>query len=273
MRHSAPSPRSARRPSRARLGLATLAAGTLIGCATKGDVERLTVRVNSLERERDQLRNDIIDGVDKLERLHGKLTEAEDTLRRSGADLTLRIDRIDQDLPKVKGGIEAAEFRVNQILKDLDVIKKELAGRLGWTVVYLPSDLPKDKDGIWKVAQELGKSEKFMESKAVFELFEASFPDDERAPKALVEIGKLLERAGDLDGAIKAYQSVYERHEKSADAAPSTMRIAEIFALRGNCDRAKAVYKFVETQFKNAPEAATAKARQKTIGADCKKPN
>lgn len=263
--------RGSRAPAR-HLGAVLLSGLLLMSCASAGEVDRLDARVDSLEREREQLRSKMTEDVGKLERLHKMLTDAEETLRKSGADLGIRLERIEQDFPKFKGNIEGFDFRVNQVIKDLGVIKKELADRLGWTVVYLPPDLPKDKDGIWKVAEERGKTDKYQEAKAVFELFEASFPDDPRAPQALVEVGKLLERAGDTEGAIKAYQDVYSRHEKSPEAAPATFRIAELFILRQQCDRAKAVFKLVETQFKGTPQAVDAKARGKTVMGECKKP-
>lgn len=241
-------------------------------CATTGDLEQVAARVSDLERDRLLLRDKLGEDYSKLERLHTMITEAEATLRKSGADLGIRMERLEQDYPKIRGITEAIEFRFNQVSKDLDVIKQELASRLGWTVVYLPSDLPKDKDGIWKAAQERGKADKLLEAKAIYELFEASFPDDPRAPQALVEIAKLYERAGDLESAIKHYQSVYERHEKSPHAAPSTFRIAELFVIRSNCDRAKAIFQFVEKQFKGTPEATQAKARLKNLASECKKP-
>ena len=236
-----------------------------VSCATNGDVEKLERRVKTLESERDKLQAD----VQRLEQLR---SEAEDMLRKSGADLGVRLDRMEQDFPKFRGNVEAFDFRVAKVTKDLDVIKKELADRLGWTVVYLPSDLPKDKEGIWKAAEERAKSDKFQEAKAIFELYEASFPEDPKAPQALVETGKLLERAGDIEGAIKAYQGVYERHETSPQAPSATFRIAELFVVRQNCDRAKAVFKFVETTFKGTPEAAEAKTRGKNVMNECKKP-
>jgi len=244
----------------------------LAGCASASEVDRLDARVDSLEREREQVRSQMTEDVGKLERVHKMVTDAEETLRKSGADLGIRLERMEQDFPKFKGTVEGFDFRVNQVIKDLGVIKKELADRLGWTVVYLPPDLPKDKDGIWKAAEDRGKSDKFQEAKAIFELYEASFPDDPRAPQALVEVAKLLERAGDIEGAIKSYQGVYERHEKSPEAAPATFRIAELFIMRQNCDRARAVFKFVETTFKGTPQAADAKTRGKTVMGECKKP-
>ncbi len=248
-------------------------ATSLSACATTSDVDKLSNRIEDLERERELLKAKLGDDYSKLERLHAMITEAEVTLRESGADLGVRMARVEQDVPKLKGTTEALDFRFNQLAKDLDVIKQELASRLGWTVVYLPSDLPKDKDGIWKVAQERGAADKLLEAKAVYELFEASFPEDPRAPLALVEVGRLYEKSGDLESAIKSYQAVYERHEKSPQAASSTFRIAELFVIRNNCERAKAIFQFVEKQFKNAPEAAQAKARLRTLNTDCKKTN
>lgn len=253
-------------------GLVWLAPLLMAACATTGDVEHLAARVAELERDRLMLRDKLGDDYSKLERLHIMITEAEATLRKSGADLGVRMERLEQDFPKVRGITEAIEFRFNQVAKDLDLIKQELASRLGWTVVYLPPDLPKDKDGIWNAAQERGKADKVLEAKAIYELFEASFPDDPRAPQALVEVAKLYEKTGDLESAIKSYQAVYERHEKSPQAAPSTMRIAELFVISNNCDRAKSIFQFVEKQFKGAPEATQAKNRLKTLGNECKKP-
>ena len=245
----------------------------LTACATASEVDRLDARVDSLEREREQTRAKMADDMAKLERLHKMITEAEETLRKSGADLGIRLERIEQDYPKFKGNIESFDFRVKEVMRDLGIIKKELADRMGWTNIFLPADLPKDKDGLWKAAEERAKADKVTEAKAIFELYEANFPDDPRAPQALVEVGKLLERTGDIDGAIRAYQSVYERHEKTPEAPAATFRIAELLIAKQNCERAKAIFKLIETTaaFKGTQQAIDAKSRGKTVMGECKK--
>jgi TolA-binding protein len=255
-----------------RLLFALLLTAGPLGCATTGDVERLSARVDVLEDERDQMRAKMTEDMARLEKLHAMLKEAEDNLRKNGADLGLRLERIEQELPKLRGSGESLEFRMNQADRDLGTIKKELAERLGLSGIFLPPNLPKDKDGLWAAAEASARAERTMEAKAIFELYEANFPEDLRAPQALVEIGKLLEKAGDLDGAIKHYQMVYERHEGSPLAATATFRIAELFVIQQNCDRAKAIFDFVQKQFKSSPEAAEAKARVKTVANECKKP-
>ena len=242
-------------------------------CATSGDVDRLDARVASLEHERDQLRDRIQQDVEKLERLHKMVTDAEDTLRKNGADLQVRLERLEQDHPKLRGTVEAVEFRMNQAERDLGVVKKEIADRLGSTIVFLPADLPKDKDGVWAAAESRANPTKLQEAKAIYELFAASFPDDPRAPQGLFKVGQLLEQTGDLEGAVKAHQTVYDRFPDAAEAPQAILRIAEIFILKGDCARAKSLLKFIQTNYRQKPEAATAKEREKSAGKDCKKPN
>ncbi|MCC6621029.1 MAG: tetratricopeptide repeat protein [Deltaproteobacteria bacterium] len=237
-------------------------------CATTGDVEELSQRIDKLEDENNRSKTE---DAQRLERLKAMLDDAEKSLRAAGADMAVRLERIEQDFPKVRGTSEALDFRMKQIERDLTVIKKELADRLGSTAVYLPPDLPKDADGVWRIAEERAKSDRMLEAKALFELFEASYPEDPRAPQALVRIAQLLEGSGDLDGAIKSYQAVYERHEKAPEAPASVLRVAEIFVVKGECARAKSIFEFVLKQFKGTPEAATAKERAKSVTKDCKK--
>lgn len=257
-----------------------MARGALLGalafsgaCATSGDMSRMDARVSSLERERDQLRDRIQQDVDKLERLHKMVTDAEESLRKNGADLQIRLERLEQEHPKFRGTLEAVEFRMNQAERDLGVVKKEIADRLGSTVVFLPPDLPKDKDGVWAAAESRANPQKVQEAKAIYELFAASFPDDPRAPQGLFKVGQLLEQTGDLEGAVKAHQTVYDRFQDSAEAPQAILRIAEIFILKGDCTRAKSLLSFVQTNYRQRPEAATAKERAKTAAKDCKKPN
>lgn len=136
---------------------ALLMTSPLAGCATSGDLDKLANRVTDLERERELLRSKLGDDYSKLERLHGMLVEAEETLRKSGAELGTRLERIEQSYPKVRGETESLSFLLKQVSRDLEVVKQELATRLGWTVVYLPSDLPKDKEGIWTTANSVPK--------------------------------------------------------------------------------------------------------------------
>ena len=108
------------------------------------------------------------------------------------------------------------------------------------------------------------------QTQAIFELYEASFPDDVRAPTALWEIAKAMESHGDTDEAIRYYQKVFDRHHDAPIAPQAVMRIAEIYVIKGDCGRAKSILKFAGDEFKSGPEGAAAKKRLKELGKDCK---
>jgi len=244
---------------------------TASGCATTGDVERLEARVAVLEQFNEQLKRSMAEDVERVEKLHAMLTEAEETLRKSGANLGLRLERMEELVPKQAGDTEAAMVRLKRVEGDLELIKRELADRLGTTQFFLPADLPKDKDGMWKAGEEAAKAQNVRQAQAIFELYEANFPDDVRAPHAIFEIAKVMEAAGDTEEAIRFYQRVFDRHRASPLAPQAVLRIAEIYVLKGDCGRAKNIYKFVADEFKGSAEADAAKARTKQLGKDCKK--
>lgn len=243
---------------------------TSAGCASSGEVERLEARVGGLEKFRDRLEQTMKDDVARLEKLHQMLTDAEETLRKSGANLGLRVERLETDSTKIKGELEAVTVQLRSAEADLFVIKRELADRLGSTAFFLPHDLPKDKDGMWAAGEKAAAAGDVRQTQAIFELYEASFPDDPRAPTALWEIAKTMESHGDTDDAIRYYQKVFDRHHDAAIAPQAVMRIAEIYVIKGDCGRAKSILKFASDQFKSSPDGVAARKRLKALGRDCK---
>ncbi len=240
------------------------------GCATSKEHREVAARVNALERERGQLLEQLNLGGDRMERLHAKLVEAEEALRRAGAELSLRLDRLEQAAPRLRGDLDAVVFTLRGVEGTISVIKRELSDRLGSTAVYLPQDVPKEPDALWASAESRLTAREIPEARALFELFAASFETDARAPRAFYRLGEAYEAAGDMENARNHYQKVYDRFPESPEAPGAVMRIAQVFVTLGDCKRAKVLYQFVESNFRKAPEAATAKARQKTVLGECK---
>lgn len=243
----------------------------VVACATTGDVERIEARVAVLERHREALERTMAEDVERIEKLHAMITEAEQTLRKSGANLGIRLELLEGLIPKQQGDLEASMVRLKRMEGDLDVIKRELADRLGSTAFFLPSDLPKDKEGMWKAGESAAKAGNVREAQAIFELFEASFPDDPLAPRAFLEVARAMEANGDTDEAIRYYQRVFDRHKASPEAPGAVLRIAEIYVIKGDCTRARSILKFVIDEFRNTDAAKTARARTKTLSRDCKR--
>ncbi|MCB9729524.1 MAG: tetratricopeptide repeat protein [Deltaproteobacteria bacterium] len=240
------------------------------GCVTLGNFEKLEARVAELELHRAQLEASMAEDVQRLENLHIKLTEAEQTLRSSGANLGIRMEQIEESLPAVKGQLEAANFQLKGAVRDIDAIKKVLFERLGAASIYLPSDLPKDADGQWKFAQARVKAGDTRQAKAVLDQFEASFPDDPRADDALFQLAQLTEQEGDVTGAIKVYQRVHDAHPKGDKVPEALWRIGELLVAQKDCKRAKSIFEYLGKSYGSSPEGKKTDAKLKALASECK---
>lgn len=247
-------------------GLALL---LLSGCASSSYVEEVELRVRALELERERLKAQMEQDVSRLTNLHGMLTEAEATLRRSGVKLGIRMEQVEESLPALKGEVESLNFRLNASDHSVEALKRELFDRLGASAVYLPAEIPKSADDVFELAQKQMKAEKLREARALFDYFEASFPDDPRADNALMSIGAILEGTGDVSGAIKIYQRVHDTHSKGDQVSKALWRIGELFVAREDCDRAKSVFDYLAQSYSETAEGKDAVMKTADINKTC----
>lgn len=247
------------------VGLAAIVAG----CATTSDLERLELRVVALEGHREALEAKMAEDVGRLETLHAGLSEAEQTLRKSGANLGLRMDNVEAELPRLRGDLDAAGFNLTRTLRDIEILKREMMDRLGSTAVFLPADLPKAPDDVWKLAADARASAKRREAQALFDYFEANFRDDPRADDALMAIARMREEDGDSAGAIKTYQRVHDDYPQGDQVTVALSRIATLFVARGDCARAKGVYDYLARVYKDTPDGVVAASRSKVVLDEC----
>ena len=261
-------PPPAKRRSSVRLGLAL---GLLLGagCATSGSLEEVRLRVEVLELEREQLKAQMAQDVNRLTNLHGMLTEAEATLRRSGVKLGIRMEQVEESLPLLKGELESLNFRLNTAKHGLDTVKRELFDKLGATSVYLPAEVPDTADGVFKLALQRQKADKAREARALYDYFEASYQSDPRADDALMAIGIILEGEGNVSEAIKVYQRVHDSYSKGDQVTKALWRIGEIFLAKEDCDRAASVFDYLSQSYAESPEGQDAASKTSEIRDSC----
>ncbi len=247
----------------------SVALSFLGGCATVGDFEILENRVAQLEMERKRLKAEMAEDVNRLENLHSQLTKAEETLRRSGANLGIRMETLEAELPHLSGLIEATTFQLNAAKKMLEKIRREMFDRVGATGLYLPSELPADADGLWALGQAKLKAGEMREARAAFDHFEASYPKDDRADDALMQLAKHAELEGDISRAVEIYQDVHDRYPEGDQVVAALWRIGELFEKRGNCKRAVGVYEYLSHKFKDSELGKKGKARAEELSESC----
>lgn len=238
-------------------------------CATTGDLEMLQDRVKALELDRERLHASMDEDVKRLENLHAMLTQAEETLRRSGVNLGLRMEQVEAEQPKLRGEVDAVAFRMKGMSHDVDVMKREIFDRLGATSVFLPHDVPKDAQEVWSLAEERKKAGKLRVAKALYDHFEASFPDDGRADDALIVLAQMAESDGDVRGAIDYYKGVYERYRDGDQVTKALWRIAELFIATSDCGRAKGVFAILVQEYPDTLAGTKAGLRLDTVLDEC----
>ncbi len=255
--------------SSTRCAAVVLACLLLAGCATNGDLEALQQRVVSLEQYREKNEVSMQEDVARLEKLHKMLREAELTLRKSGANLGSRVESLEAQTAATKGDLDTTKVQLQQANHYLDVMKREMGDRFGIQSVFLPPDIPKDAPSMFKAAQSRATAGKNAEARAVYALYAANFRSDPKAPQALNEIGKLMEKDGNIDGAIAAYQKVYDTFPDAIISGQAVLRIGELYVARSECERARDIYRFVASEFDGREESIIAKERARTVMTEC----
>ena len=248
------------------------------GCATSGEHRKLTDRVQSLEkdivRDREALRKEMAQDVARLKKvkagLKTMLSQAEKTLRESGANLGLRVSRLEADLPKLRGTLESIEYRMKHLMGDMEVIKQLLVDRMDAVKLLLPRDLPKEADGMWAAAIRYEEQRRTLVARAIYQLFEASYPKDKRAPQARMAMAKIQESAGRLGAAIKLYGQLEKFYPKSPLVPKAILRIGELLVKQKRCKQARNVYDYLMGAYKKSAEAKEAREQVAKLKSMCK---
>jgi tetratricopeptide (TPR) repeat protein len=252
-----------------RIALLALVACILGGCATLGEFELLENRVATLELERKRLKAEMAEDVNRLENLHGQLTKAEETLRRSGANLGIRMEQVENELPHLRGQMEAATFQLAAATKTLDVMRREMFDRVGATSLYLPGELPKTADGMWTLCEASLKAGKTRQARAALDHFEASYPKDPRADDALMRLARQAEGEGDITRAVKVYQQIHDRYPDGDQVTGALWRIGELLDNRGDCKRAMDIFGYLSRAYKDSDVAPKAEAKAAALAESC----
>ena len=172
-------------------------------------------RVSKLERDRNAIKKQMAADVERLAKVKADLVKtlakAEKTLRESGADLGLRVSRMETQIPKLRGTLETIEFKLKHLVSDVEAIRQVLVKRLDAVKLLIPRDLPQEADGMWVAAERFRSQGRVLVARAIYQLFEASHPKDKRAPRARMIMAQMHEKAGNLNTSnLFFFCSLYE---------------------------------------------------------------
>jgi len=240
-------------------------------------IEKLEASASEQEKQLEEQRALVKDRVAKADakiaEVQEKLDELNKAARRSGADLGVQLQKVQDDLAKLGGELEVEQHRLQEAEKAIAALKADTEGRMAalkgagaldqYEARQKMAALPKqDEKG---ALLELAKKEEASGDKGVarelYEEFLRRFPEDPRAADAGVRAGDLLLGQRRWREALLAYGKVAQDFPKAAEAPVAMVGAADAMLKLDMKDEAKDLLASVVDRFPKSPSAARAKAK------------
>ncbi len=106
---------------------AVLATALLLpSCVSSGDVERLEDRIIDLQDEVQALKRQA-SSKEEVERLNNELAQKTQSILRSSADVSVKVDSIEDRIENTQGSIEQTNYRIDRIVQQIAQNEREIA--------------------------------------------------------------------------------------------------------------------------------------------------
>jgi TolA-binding protein len=219
----------------------------------------------------------------KLAEVQKKLDELNQSARRSGADLAVGLDKLKDELARLRGDLEVEQHQVAQVEKTVEKLRADTDGRLAalkgagaldeFEARKKIAALPNPEDAAAVVA--LGEREEQSGQRGVaLEIFEhavSRWPTDPKAAEAGLHAGRILLAQKRWRDAILALGRVAERHAKTEHAPDALVGVAQAMSELGMAEDAKAMFQQVIDKYPKAPAAKRAREALAAIPAEAHK--
>jgi len=269
---------------RAGLLAAALAAGST-GCfvpVEKGRemearIQRLEVQnveqQRSLEAERQAVRERVASVDQKLKEVQVKIDELNQAAKRSGADLGVTLNRLQDEFARVKGDLEVAQHRLGELDKEVGALRTDTDARFTalkgqgamdayearQKIAALPK--PDDKGAVFALAQQQEEKGEKGVAREIYEEYQRKWPSDPKAAEAGYRAGDLLFGMKRYRDAVLAYGRVAEDHPRSDRAPPAMLGAAESMVKLEMKEDAVSVLRQLVDRYPKSDAAVKAKAR------------
>jgi TolA-binding protein len=235
--------------------------------------------MKQLEEQRAVFKDRIARVDQKLVEVQAKLDELNQSARRSGADLSVGIDKVREELGRTRGDLEVEQHRLGQVERSIEALRAETDGRLAalkgtgaldqFEARKKIAALEKPDDRAAVVA--LGEREEAAGQRGIaLEIYEhvvTRWPSDPKAAEAGYRAGQILLGQKRWRDAILALGRVAEAHPKSERAPDALLGVAGAMAELGMDEDAKAV---LQQLVEKHPKSAAAKRARETLEAQAK---
>jgi tol-pal system protein YbgF len=248
-------------------------------CVTAGEGELMHRDIDALKEaqkadrdaataERQRLKDD---SASKAKELQDALDALNRAARKSGADLSVDLDKAKDDIASLRGAIEVLQHRLDALeaaqgeqAKKLDPLVSDLARKQKQQDV---AEHPTDKAAIYALALKKLDAGETVRARELLTDFLARFKGDPLAPNAQYWLGETWYAEKHFNDAIVEFQKVLKEYKASEKVPDALLKIGLAFQSQGDCDKALLFLDEVVQTYKASPAAKVAKDR----AADCKK--
>jgi len=250
-------------------------------------VQRLEVETKEQAQELDvQIREKIAQVDKKLREVQVKLDELNTVSRAKGADLGVAVNKLGEDLARVKGDLEAQAHDLAQLKQQVADASKETEARLAslkgtgaldeamarQKIAELPR--PDDRGSVYALAQQTEAGGEKGVARELYLHYVKRWPRDDKAPEAAFRAGQLLAQQGKWREAVVVFGKVAEDYPKSDRAPEALLQVAEGLVQLDRKDDARGLLEQLIADHPRSEAAKKARVRLAELAPpkDAKKP-
>ena len=211
------------------------------------------------------------EGAGKAKELQDALDVLNRAARKSGADLSVDLDKAKDDLAALRGAIEVLQHRLDAVEQQQAEVKSKLEPLvLASEKKAKAQDLaehPTDKAALYALALKKLDAGETARARELLTEFLARFKGDQLAPNAQYWLGESWYAEKRFNDAIVEFEKVIKEYKGSEKAPDALLKIGLSFQARGDCEKALLFLDEVAQSHKASPAAKIAKEK----AAECKK--
>jgi tol-pal system protein YbgF len=267
----------------------------LPACVSVGRGREMEARISRLEgdallasqqldQQRAVLRERIAEADRKIREVQAKIDELNHVAHKAGADVAVDVQRLNDDVVRLRGTLEEQQHRAEEIDKGLAQLRQDTDGRFaalkgaGALEAFEAKrklgelKLPAEKGPFLALAQEQEAKGERGVARQLYDEYVKRWPTDPRAADAHFRLGEIAYGEQRWREAILAYGKVAQDFPRSDKAPDAMLRTAEAMVQLDLRDDARALFAEVEKRYPKTTAAAKAKARLAQLAGSKKKP-
>lgn len=240
---------------------------------------QMEARLDRLEADSAEQQRVVADRVAAVDRkiveVQQKIDELNRAARRSGADLGVSLQRLQDEFTRVKGDLEVEQHRLGQLEKSVGALSDRtdkrfaaLRGRGALDELEAKERIdtlerPDDKISFLALAQKEEATGDKSVAKTLYDEYVRRWPADAMAPEAAFRSGEICMEQKRWREALVAYGWVYQKAPRSERAPDAMLGIARAMLQLDELKKdAPAVLKELVAKFPRSDAAAQAKKLQ-----------